>query len=72
MFVEAAIEKYSTKIGVKKFGMHYIKVVLELWLQHLKIPVTELLKNDLFQIYFSRTLATRCEPKLDSKVRLVF
>ena len=45
LLVEAAIEKYYTKIGVNKFGMYYIKVVLELWLQPLKIPVTELLKK---------------------------
>ena len=45
LLVEAAIEKYSTKIGVKNFVMHHIKVVLEFWSQPLKIPVNKLVKK---------------------------
>ena len=45
LFVEPAIEKYSTKIGVEIFVMHYIEVVQKLWLKPLKTPVKELLKK---------------------------
>ena len=58
LLVEAATEKCSTKISVKKFRYVIHEVVLELWSKLLKIPVRELLKNVLLQRYFSRILTT--------------
>ena len=73
LFVEAAIEKYSTKIDVEKFcyAQHWsCPGIAVKTFENTSKGITK--KTIFLKRILKRILTTKCELKLESEVRLVF